>query len=218
MTSDAPVNTDLPFLSQIEARVLGCLIEKAATTPEVYPLTRNALQMACNQKTSRDPVMAIDLGDVGHALHTLQEKRLVRREHGARAERFEHTLDAAMNLAPRARAIIALLLLRGAQTLGELHIRSERLADFPDADSVGDTLERLMTRDAPLVVRLGRGAGQREDRYAHLLCGLVSADSLPQRSPAREPARPDLEARVAALEAEVAELKRVLQAGDGSPT
>jgi uncharacterized protein YceH (UPF0502 family) len=209
MTTDSPVT-----LSAVEARVLGCLIEKAATTPEAYPLTLNSLHLACNQKTSRDPVMRIEPGEVGHALHTLQEKNLVRREHGARVERYEHTADAGLNVTPRARAIIALLLLRGAQTLGELFSRSERLADFPDTGSVGDTLERLIARGPALVVRLHRGAGQREDRYMHLLCGPLGADSLAPRTAPPPRAPSPLEARVAALEWDVAELKRMLQARD----
>lgn len=216
MSDDTTAQVVPEILTAIEARVLGCLIEKAATTPEVYPLTLNALHLACNQKTSRDPVMAIELGDVGHALHTLQDKHLVRMEHGARAQRYEHTIDAALNLAPRARAIIALLLLRGAQTLNELHVRSERLADFPDVESVGDTLERLIARDPALVVRLGRGAGQREDRYMHLLCGAVTTDHVLTHSAVREAHRSALEDRVAALEADVADLKRRLSERDAA--
>jgi len=203
-------------LEPLEARVLGCLVEKAATTPEVYPLTLNAAHLACNQKTNRDPIMHAELGAVGQALRSLEEKRLVRVAHGARALRYEHTIDAALNLQTRSRAVIALLLLRGPQTLAELLTRSERLADFPEAAMLGDTLERLMARSPPLVVRIGRAPGQREDRYMHLLCGPVSIEDLaPARAPAH--ARADagvdedrlaqLEARVEALERRVATLQ-----------
>jgi uncharacterized protein YceH (UPF0502 family) len=198
-------------LTAIEARVLGCLIEKAATTPDVYPLTLNALHLACNQKSSREPVMNADLGEVGHTLHTLQEKALARVEHGARALRYAHTADAALNLTSRALAVIALLLLRGPQTLTELYTRSERLADFPDAESVGDTLERLMARAPALVTKIGRSSGQREDRYMHLLSGPVSIESLPPRTERAPSAAAALEARVEALEQAVVELRQLLE-------
>jgi len=207
-------------LNAIEARVLGCLIEKAATTPDVYPLTLNAIQLACNQKTARDPFMQVELGEVGHTLRMLEQKKLVREVRGARALRYEHTIDAALNLQTRSRAVLALLLLRGPQTQNELLTRSERLADFPDLESIDDTLQRLSAREPPLVVRIGRAVGQREDRYMHLLCGPVSAEMLQTRhaegaddSARRElDTRPDLEARVDELERLVADLQRRLGA------
>jgi uncharacterized protein YceH (UPF0502 family) len=207
---------DLVMLDALEARVLGCLIEKAATTPDVYPLTLNAAHVACNQKTNRDPIMNADLGDVGHALRTLEEKKLVRTERGARALRYEHTIDAALNLTSRARALIALLLLRGPQTQAELLTRSERLADFPNTESLGDTLDRLIARTPALAICVGRGSGQREDRYMHLLCGPVSIEQLQVRradAPA-ESGRSDLEARVEELERLVAELQRKFESGE----
>jgi len=211
-TSPPETASASPILGAIEARVLGCLIEKAATTPDVYPLTLNAIQLACNQKSSRDPIMHIELGETGHALHTLQEKKLARVEHGARVLRYAHTADSALNLTQRSLAVIALLLLRGAQTAAELYTRSERLADFPDPESLGDTLERLLARDPQLIVRIGRGSGQREDRYMHTLAGPVSFENLPSRSEAREPTRVEaLESRIEALEREVAELRGRLE-------
>lgn len=208
-TESGPARADLLVLSAIEARVLGCLIEKAATTPDVYPLTMNAVHLACNQKTNRDPVMHAELGDVGHALHTLEEKNLVRVERGARALRYEHTIDAALNLTARPRALIALLLLRGAQTQAELYTRSERLADFPDPAMLGDTLDRLIAREPALLVRIGRSSGQREDRFMHLLSGPVSLEDLPARRTESTSAA-DLEARLEALERVVAELQEKL--------
>jgi hypothetical protein len=206
------LNADGPVLTAVEARVLGCLMEKAATTPDVYPLTLNALHLACNQKTARDPVMNVEVGEAGHALHTLQDKKLARVEHGARSLRYAHTVDAALNLTPRASAVIALLLLRGPQTLAELYTRSERLADFPDPESLGDTLERLIAREPTLVVRIGRSSGQREDRYMHTLCGPVSIESLPSRTIEREPTRVEaLELRIEALEQAVAELRALFR-------
>lgn len=204
-------------LTALEARVLGCLIEKAATTPEVYPLTLNAAHLACNQKSNRDPIMHAELGAVGQALRTLEDKRLVRVVHGARALRYEHTIDAALNLMARPRAVIALLLLRGPQTQAELFTRSERLADFPNVELLGDTLERLIARDPPLVVRIGRASGQREDRYMHLLSGPVSIESLPApRAEARRDEadrHAELETRIEALERAVAELQARIDAG-----
>lgn len=217
MTESTQTTAADPVLTAVEARVLGCLIEKAATTPDVYPLTLNALQLACNQKSSRDPVMELEAGEVGHALHTLQEKHLARVEHGARVLRYSHTANAALNLTQRPLAVLALLLLRGAQTQAELHARSERLADFPDVESLGDTLERLIARNPALVVRIGRSSGQREDRYMHLLAGPVSADSWPSRPAERTHASAvNLESRVEALEHAVAELRQLLE-GRASP-
>jgi uncharacterized protein len=210
-----PAPPERVVLNAIEARVLGCLAEKQAATPDVYPLTLNALHLACNQKTNRDPIMNAELGDVGHALHTLQEKNLVRVARGARALRYEHTMDAALNLTPRPRAVIALLLLRGAQTQAELYTRSERLADFPDPAMLGDMLDRLIAREPALVVRIGRGPGQREDRYMHLLSGPVSIEDLPTRrsDPGNDmSSAADLEARLEALERVVAELQEKLKA------
>ena len=197
--------------------MLGCLVEKAATTPDVYPLTLNALQLACNQKSSREPVMNVELGDIGHALSQLEERQLARVQRGARAVRYEHRIESALGLAPRARAVIALLLLRGPQTMPELHARSDRLADFPDLASVGDTLERLIAREPPLVVRIPRRSGQREDRYMHLLCGPVPIDDEPaarteSRAESGEAASSvaHLEARIETLEQIVADLQRRL--------
>ncbi|HSE13782.1 MAG TPA: DUF480 domain-containing protein [Rudaea sp.] len=206
-------------LTPLEARVLGCLIEKAATTPEVYPLTLNAAHLACNQKSNRDPIMHAEVGAVGQALRTLEDKRLVRVVHGARALRYEHTIDAALNLMARPRAVIALLLLRGPQTLAELFTRSERLADFPNVELLGDTVDRLIARDPPLVVRIGRASGQREDRYMHLLSGPVSVESLPPHVSRAEGLSKDdryaeLEARVETLERTVAALQARLGASD----
>jgi uncharacterized protein YceH (UPF0502 family) len=212
-TPTEPAAAERVVMTAVEARVLGCLIEKAATTPDVYPLTLNALQLACNQKTSREPVMHVELGDIGHALHSLQEKQLARVEHGARALRYAHTANTALNLTARPAAVIALLLLRGPQTVSELYTRSERLADFPDVESLNDTIERLIAREPALVVRIGRGSGQREDRYMHLLSGPVLVEELAMhRTERATPATSELEARVEALEQAVAELREALQA------
>lgn len=209
--SETPSDLPEPLLAAGEARVLACLIEKEATTPEQYPLTANAVQVACNQKTAREPVMDLDAGTVGHALRTLEDKRLVRSIHGARVQRYDHRTDDVYAISPEQRALLSMLMLRGAQTAGELFTRSERLFRYRDLEQVRGILERLETRHPALVVKLSRGPGQREDRYAHLLCGPEAATAqAAENTPARgdHGAAPDTELRerVARLEADLAEL------------
>lgn len=205
--ADSP---DLPLLTATEARVLGCLIEKEATTPDAYPLTVNAAQVAANQKTARDPVLTLDPGDVHHALRRLDAMKLARQVFSSRAERYEHRTGSYLDVPQAQVALMGLLLLRGPQTVAELYTRCERLAKFADADDVRHHLERLARRQPALVVQLPRGPGQREDRYMHLLCGPVDVVALnerlaSQRSDSAEPSA--LEARVAALESEIAALR-----------
>lgn len=216
---DTSADAELPLnppLSAIEARVLGCLIEKEATTPETYPLTQNATVTACNQKTSRNPVMKLDPGRVGQTLRALEQRRLVRSEYGARASRYYHRIDAELKLTAAQRVLTGLLLLRGPQTLAELFSRSERMHKFDDLDDVKYNLDRMAAHDKPLVVRLPRGPGQREDRYMHLLAGPVdSAAFQPDHAPAATPAESaeteSLQQRVAELEERVAELERKIE-------
>ncbi len=210
--SDAPSL----LLDATEARVLGCLVEKEATTPEQYPLTENAALQAANQKTSREPVMALETGEVARALRGLEAKGLARRVDGARALRFEHTAARTLELTRGQLVALALLMLRGPQTAAELLSRSERLHRYTDADDLAHALERLAARG--LAVALPRAPGQREGRWAHLLCGPVdfSAIALDTASPARETvARGDdaLLARIEALEARIAALEIRLAAG-----
>ncbi|GAA4794138.1 YceH family protein [Lysobacter hankyongensis] len=209
-----------PQLTPAEARILGSLVEKAATTPDVYPLTLNNIVLACNQKTAREPVTNLSPGEIGHALRQLEPRGLVKSEYGARSERYHHRLDKIYDLTPAQSCLIALLLLRGPQTLHELLARSERQHRFAGIDDVKHALDRLAERDAPLVRRLPRGAGQREDRYAHLLCG---EPAMPERGP--EPAeartRDDgafdaLLARIEALEERVAALEVATGSDAGS--
>ncbi|MEX0914988.1 MAG: DUF480 domain-containing protein [Wenzhouxiangellaceae bacterium] len=216
MTETSKTTQDLPLdppLSAEEARVLGCLIEKEGTTPETYPLTQNATVTACNQKTSRNPVMKLDPGRVGQTLRALENRNLVRSEYGARAARYYHRVDSELKLTAAQRVLIGLLLLRGPQTLAELYTRSERMHRFDDLDDVRHNLDRLAAREAPMVVRLPRGPGQREDRYMHLLCGPV--DTTPPEPHPAMAATPtdesDLAQRVAELEERVAELEQKLK-------
>ncbi|MBB2759794.1 UNVERIFIED_ORG: hypothetical protein GGR68_003994 [Xanthomonas campestris] len=209
--TDAP---SPPVLDTAQARVLGCLIEKEATTPDAYPLTVNAAQVAANQKTAREPVLNLQTGVVHHALRQLETLGLVRQQFSSRAERYEHRLGSVLDLTRQQVALIGLLLLRGPQTLGELFARSERLARFNDADDVRHHLDRLIQRS--LAVQLPRASGQREDRYMHLLSGELDLDAL-QAAAARAAPGPrssadssELEARVQTLEATVAELQDAL--------
>ncbi len=206
---------DLPVLNPAEARALGCLIEKEATTPDTYPLTINAALAAANQKTAREPVMALSEGDVHHALRQLEAKGLARQVFSSRAERYEHRSGAFFSLPQQQVALLGLLLLRSAQTAFELFARSERLCKFNDIEDLRHHLERLMQRQPALVVQIPRGPGQREDRYMHLLCGEVDVAAFAVRTHARiagEPASGELETRVAALESEVVELRAALAA------
>ncbi len=212
MTDDTQTPA-LPVLSAAQARALGCLIEKEATTPDAYPLTVNAAQVAANQKTAREPVMALSTGDVHHALRQLETLGLARQQFSSRAERYEHRAGAALDLTRQQLALLGLLLLRGPQTLGELLTRSERLVSFQDTEELRHHLERMIQRG--LAVQLPRASGQREDRYMHLLAGPVDVQALAEQyrsapSGGGGAGNPALEARVQQLEATVADLQEQL--------
>lgn len=204
--------TDLPVLTPIEARVLGCLIEKKELTPDVYPLTLNAAHAAANQKTAREPVMALEQMEVHRALKLLEQKELVRQVFGSRVERYEHLAAQRFSLTSPQIAILGLLLLRGPQTVNELLARSERMARFRSVEELRGELDMLIGKRPALVQEVGRGPGQREDRYAHLLSGPVDVAALAaQRGASFMPAS-DLDARIQALEEEVAALRARLDA------
>jgi uncharacterized protein YceH (UPF0502 family) len=194
------------FLSDVEVRVLGSLIEKDITTPDYYPLSLNALVNACNQKNNRDPVMALDEDAVRAALDSLQVQRLAGPASGAdsRVTKYEHRLQEVFNFDRRETAILCVLLLRGAQTPGELRGRAERMYRFEDLEDVHATLDRLSQREPPLVAVLPRQPGTKESRSMHLLSG-----GAPPAEPARALASPSADDdRIAHLEAEVEELRR----------
>lgn len=206
----------LPLLNAIEARVLGSLIEKKELTPDVYPLTLNAAQAAANQKTAREPVMALEPSDIHRAFKTLQEKGLVRQVSGSRVERYEEQLSRRFSLTRGQTSLLGLMMLRGPQTTHELLARSERMAQYGSVDDLVSDLDLLIGRRPPLVQLVERGPGQREDRYAHLLSGPVEAAARTSSSAPFQPASPGLEARVAALEEEVSELRRIVEKLAGS--
>lgn len=213
----------LPELSAEEARVIGCLIEKSVITPDQYPLTLNALTNACNQKSSRDPVMKLTPGEVQHTVRKLEEKHLVRVEESFRSgvqkhsQRFCNTRYSDFHFDDAQLAIVCLLLLRGAQTPGEIRARSGRLHTFADNGAVVDAMKTLMERDGdPLIVQLPRTPGRKDSEYMHVFCGPVDTTAAASVATAEQKPRlsrmtmEKLDERVAMLEAEVAELKRRL--------
>jgi hypothetical protein len=206
-------------LNPIEARVLGCLIEKELATPEYYPLTLNALNNACNQKSNRDPMMTLEETDVVSALDSLRFQRLAHQSaEGVRAAKYCHNLEGLLRLEPQELAILAELLLRGPQTLGELRGRAERMASLDDLAAVEALLNSLAEREPPLVTRLPRQPGRKEQRYSHLFGGApeISEESAAPMEPARlqvmaaNDRLAALETEVAGLRAEVAELRAQL--------
>jgi len=206
------LSEELPLLSPAEARVLGCLAEKKELTPDVYPMTVNGLQSAANQKTSREPVMALEPVEIGRALKLLTEKGLVRQVFASRVERYEHLLPQKFALTQSQIAIVGLLLLRGPQTAHELLARAERLARFQSIEQLRGDLDLLIGRRPPLVQLIVRGPGQREERYAQLLGGPVEIAAPAAHSySAQSNHAPDLEGRVEALERQVSELTEKLR-------
>lgn len=204
------------LLTVIEIRVLGSLIEKQITTPEYYPLTVNALIAACNQKNNRNPVTSLNEGDVEDALYTLREKNLAYVFHGStsRVPKYKHVVPEVMHLSPAEVAAMCVLMLSGAQTVGEIRTRGYRLYEFPSLEVVEETLRSLSSRDSdPLVTKLPRQPGQKEARFAHLLCGEVNveqADDAPSVSKVTRRAN-DSE-RVAKLEEQVQTLTQQVEA------
>ncbi|MEZ8884215.1 YceH family protein [Vibrio sp. 10N.222.54.F6] len=211
-------------LSPIEARIIGCLIEKEVTTPDHYPLTLNSLTTACNQKSNREPVLSLSESDVLDAVDGLIGRRMVSDESSfnSRVNKYQHrfcnTEFGDLQFTEQERAIICCMLLRGAQTPGELRTRTGRLANFSDVKEVEATLDKLAAREAgALVVKLPREAGKRESRYQHLFSGEVDVEAFAMASvSAAAPSATsekfeELESEVASLRAEVAELKALVE-------
>lgn len=198
-------------LTPIQIRVLGCLMEKKETTPDQYPLTLNALRNACNQKTSRYPVVNYSEGEVGHTLRELESINLVREEWGARVPKYTHLANKELELHSKGIALVGTLMLRGPQTLNELRTNSHRMFDFDDLDDVQFALQQLIEREPPFVTALPRQPGQKEGRYAHLLSGEPDIPE-PVRTAPVAASSPALEARVAELETRVADLQSRLEA------
>lgn len=204
-------------LSPLEARVLGVLMEKERTVPDTYPMTLNALVAGCNQKTSRDPIITTTETQVQAALDSLKHLSLVIESSGGRVSRYSHNFERVLQVPRQAAALLAVLMLRGPQTSGELRINCERLHAFTDISSVEAFLRELAERPEPLAAELPRSPGERENRWLHLLTGapVVPAAPLPARAPAAASADDGdlaaLEARVARLEDEVRALRALVE-------
>jgi uncharacterized protein len=227
-TDEASRNMLAPVveLSPVEARVLGSLAEKQLTTPQQYPLTLNALVLACNQSSNRDPVVAYDEDTVEVALSSLKEAGLLRFVHpaqGRSATRYRQVVDERFALDAKSLSVLAVLVLRGPQTVGELRTRTERMADFAGLDDVEAELERLTSGPDPLVRRLPRRPGQKEERWAELISGTpepdatsdpdtgVVHDAVPVRSVALSDEVATLRGDVDALQEEVVRMKAIVE-------
>ena len=212
----------LPELNEKEARVIGCLIEKSVVTPDQYPLTLNALTNACNQKSSRDPVMNLTQGEAQHTIRDLESKHLVRTDENFKSrtekyvQRFCNTRYSDFHFDDAQLAIVCLLLLRGPQTPGEIRSRSGRLHSFADNSEVIASLTSLIDRDGePLLVKLPRASGRKDSEYMHLFCGPVDVDAYASQAPAERSTSgrvsvSELSERVSRLEAELAAIKEQL--------
>ena len=198
-------------LTPIQVRVLGCLMEKKESTPDQYPLTLNSLRNACNQKSSRYPVVNYSEGEVGHTIRELEAMGLVHEEWGARAPKYEHLANKGLHLHSKGIALMCTLMLRGPQTLGELKIHSHRLYQFDDLDDVQFVLQHLAEHEPPMVTALPRQPGQKEGRYAHLLSGEPDIP-IPSATIATAASSTGLTSRVAELEAELEEIRNRLTA------
>ena len=202
-------------LTPAELRVLGSLLEKQRTTPDAYPLSLNSLRLACNQSTNRDPVVDYDEATIRDALHRLGKRRWTRLAsgHSSRAAKYRHLLDETLQVGPEEQALLSVLMLRGAQTPGELLARTDRLYHFDGPAAMHEVLERLIERE--LVTRLERRPGQREERYAHLLgedAEEVAADGGAPATPVGEDRLARVERELVELRAEVAALRASLGA------
>lgn len=209
------------LLNAIEARVLGSLMEKQLTTPDQYPLTLNSLLLACNQKTSREPISNYESGAVQRAVSELQDRNFLAVDYGSRAARYDQRLTRVLSVDKQTQAILTVMLLRGPQTVAEILTRTQRMAEFATPQALEEKLQQLCAKTKPIVVHIPRQIGQREDRYTHLLCGkpdLAAIAAMQSSSPSASRAGNDehsaqleqkiqqLESRIELLEKQVATL------------
>ncbi len=203
----------LEQLNENEARILGSLVEKQLTTPEYYPLTLNALVNACNQKNNREPVMSLGEGAVSTSVEHLRDRNLIYVFYGStsRVPKYKHMLPSVYELEPSETAVMAVLLLRGPQTLGELRTRTERMHEFQGLGEVQETLDGLSRREEPLVVKLPVLPGQKEARFAHTLSGEIDVEALAAAHPTRSAQTSASADRIAKLEEEVTALREEVE-------
>ena len=204
---DQAASADQPILSLIDARVLGALMEKQLTTPDAYPLTLNSLTTACNQKTSREPVMSLSEGEVQQCLYDLQKRALVKFEYASRADKYDQRLTREYHFDNAEQAIFCIMLLRGPQTLNELLARTRRMHEFSGHEGLQDLVNKLLSRTKPLLCRIAAASGQREERYMHLFSGSIEAGEFGHSNSASEnpeSSSDELFARIEELEKQVA--------------
>jgi len=209
---DTPDNlTENALLDAMEARILGALMEKQLTTPDQYPLTLNSLQLACNQKTSREPITNYDSGPLQRCLSSLQDRQLIAVDYGARAARYDQRLTRVLSVDKATQAILTVMLLRGPQTVAEILTRTQRMYEFDSSQALEEKLQTLCAKTTPLVIHIPRQAGQREERYTHLLCGqpdLTAIAAQANNKASSKDAKEELEQKVYALEARVELLEK----------
>jgi uncharacterized protein YceH (UPF0502 family) len=207
-------NKEKPFFSQLEARVIASLMEKHLTTPNNYPLTINSLILACNQKSNREPVMNLTEGQVGHTVNTLKDRGLVGVDYGGRSNHISHRVMNELQLNTKTQAILTVLMVRTPQTLNDIKARTNRMVDFANVEEISELLNEMMQGDKPLVVRIPKSVGAREDRFGHLLCGEVDiqpkAAAVIQQQVSSDSEITKLQQRLAELEAKVEKLMQLL--------
>ncbi|GAA0406698.1 DUF480 domain-containing protein [Cocleimonas flava] len=203
------VSQEPAYFTALEARVIGSLMEKHLTTPNNYPLTINSLSNACNQKSNREPVMNLTEGQVGHTVNALVERKLAGIDYGERSNKISHRVCTELDIDRKQQAILTVLLLRKPQTLNDLKTRTARMVDFESNDEIHDNLIAMIEREMPLVTLIPKGAGRREDRFAHTLCGEVSVEDIEKDAvsissiPLDNDRLDAIEARLAAIEAKL---------------
>lgn len=212
VTKDSTAELIQPQLEAIQARVLGVLMEKQQTTPDAYPLTLNSLVIGCNQKTSREPVTHYTSGDIQHCLRELADNSLVHIDPSGRADRFAQRLTNELGIDKAKQALLNVMLLRGAQTVHELLTRTQRMHSFDTDQEVEDMLNELCQQSPPMVQRIAKQTGQRDDRFVHLLCGEPDLTAIAsKRSQSNAPSSPQANEQVKALEARIAELEKKVE-------
>ncbi|QEY18949.1 DUF480 domain-containing protein [Cellvibrio sp. KY-GH-1] len=214
--TDNPQSPNEALLNDMEARVLGSLMEKQLTTPDQYPLTLNSLQLACNQKTSREPVTNYDSGPLQRCVSELQDRQLIAVDYGSRAARYDQRLTRVLSVDKATQAILTVMLLRGAQTVAEILTRTQRMVEFASPQALEEKLQSLCVKTKPLVIHIPRLPGQREDRYTHLLCGQPDISAIAAQAAANKSAssdvRADQEEKILSLELRIATLEKQVAA------
>lgn len=204
-------NEEQAMLNAMEARVLGALMEKQLTTPDQYPLTLNSLQLACNQKTSREPVSSYDSGPLQRCVGELQDRQLIAVDYGSRAARYDQRLTRVLSVDKATQAILTVLLLRGAQTVAEIFTRTQRMFECGSPQALEEKLQSLCVKTKPLVVHIPRLPGQREDRYTHLLCGQPDLAAIAAQQSSTSRSNSSNEEQTAQLEQKIQQLENRIE-------